>query len=187
MANANLYGLSSSDEWVPIRVNATGAVVSSGGGASSGIPSGQPEALTPWSYAAASGGITDTADVTLIAAGGAGKSNYLTSLQVENVSATATEIVIKSGATVLWRGRVGASMTAPVGIDFLRPLISANNTALTAACITGATQTYINAQGYTDETVSQINADLTSAFELFDAAGDPITDAAGVQITTLAA
>lgn len=182
MSLRHAYGQDSSGNWVPLRAAATGGLVGAFGGGS-GIPSGQPAVVVPWSYAAASGGITDTADVTLVAAPGAGRSNYLTSLQVCNTSATATEVVVKSGTSVLWRCKVGASMTRPAEIEFLRPLIGANNTALTAACITTATATYIDAQGYTDETIEQIQSDLTAAEELFDASGAAIYDELGYVIT----
>lgn len=181
MAHANAYGQDSAGNWVALDVNAVGEIV--GLMAGGGLPMGQPSILTPWSYSAASGGITNTSDVTLIAAAGAGRSNYLTSLQVCNTSATATEVVVKSGSTVLWRCKVGASMTRSVHIEFTRPLISANNTALTAACITTGTTTYVDAQGYTDETIEQIQSDLTAAVELFDAAGAAIYDQLGYVIT----
>ena len=101
-----------------------------------------------WQYAAASGGITDTTDVALVAAQGAGIKNYLTGLSVANANATASEIVIKDGAsTVIWRMYLAAN--APIqSIKFVTPLQSSANTALNVACITTGTQTYINAQGY---------------------------------------
>jgi len=100
-----------------------------------------------WIYAAASGGITNTTDVALVAAQGAGIKNYLTGLSVANASATATEVVVKDGSTVIWRMYLAAN--APIqGIKFVTPLQSTANTALNVACITTGTQTYINAQGY---------------------------------------
>ncbi len=177
MSIAHLHGLDDDGVWRPLKVGPTGLVSSSGGG--SGLPAGMQTSVQPWSYAAGSGGITNTTDVTLVAAPGAGKSNYLTSLQLMNSSATPTEVVVKSSSTVLWRVLVGASMTSPVAIEFARPLIGANNTALTAACITTGTVTYINAQGYTDLTLAGINAGLTSEIEIFDQAGEQIFDAAG--------
>ena len=101
-----------------------------------------------WQYAAASGGIVNTADNVLIAAAGAGIKNYLTGLSVANANATASEIVIKDGAsTVIWRMYLAAN--APIkSIIFSTPLQSTANTALNVACITTGTQTYINAQGY---------------------------------------
>ena len=101
-----------------------------------------------WQYAAASGGITNTADNVLQAAQGAGIKNYLTGLSVANANATASEIVIKDGAsTVIWRMYLAAN--APIqSIKFITPLQSTANTALNVACITTGTQTYINVQGY---------------------------------------
>jgi len=101
-----------------------------------------------WQYAAASGGITNTSDNVLIAAAGANVKNYLTGLSVANANATASEIVIKDGAsTVIWRMYLAAN--APIqSIEFVTPLQSSANTALNVACITTGTQTYINAQGY---------------------------------------
>ena len=101
-----------------------------------------------WQYAAQSGGITNTSDVALVAAQGAGIKNYLTGLSVANANATASEIVIKDGAsTVIWRMYLAAN--APIkSIIFSTPLQSTANTALNVACITTGTQTYINAQGY---------------------------------------
>lgn len=101
-----------------------------------------------WQYAAASSGIVNTADNVLQAAAGASIKNYLTGLSLANASATATEVVIKDGAsTVIWRIHLAAN--APIqSIKFVTPLQSTANTALNVACITTGTQTYINAQGY---------------------------------------
>jgi len=101
-----------------------------------------------WQYAAASGGIVDKTDNVLVAAAGANIKNYLTGLSVANANATASEIVIKDGAsTVIWRMYLAAN--APIqSIKFATPLQSSTNTSLTVACITTGTQTYINAQGY---------------------------------------
>ncbi len=101
-----------------------------------------------WQYAAASGGITNTTDVVLQAAAGSGIKNYLTGLSIANANATASEIVIKDGAsTVIWRMYLAAN--APIqSIKFVTPLQSSANTALNVACITTGTKTYINAQGY---------------------------------------
>ena len=100
-----------------------------------------------WQYAAASGGITNTTDVVLQAAAGSGIKNYLTGLSVANASATASEVVVKDGSTVIWRTYLAAN--APIqSIKFVTPLQSTANTALNVACITTGTQTYINAQGY---------------------------------------
>lgn len=101
-----------------------------------------------WMYAAASGGITNTTDVVLIAAQGANIKNYLTSMSVANPSNTASEIVIKDGAsTVIWRGYLTA-LEPLKHFTFNTPLQSTANTALNVACITTGTQTYVSAQGY---------------------------------------
>ena len=74
-----------------------------------------------WQYAAASGGITNTTDVVLQAAAGSGIKNYLTGLSVANANATASEIVIKDGSTVIWRMYLAAN--APIkSIIFSTPL-----------------------------------------------------------------
>ena len=103
MARAYQFGMYGG-KWIPVRVGPTGTPVGSGGDS---LPAGD-DTVTPWSYAADAGGITNTTDVTLVAA---------------------TEVVIKSGSTVLWRARFGVSMIGPVSIEFKRPLVSANNTA----------------------------------------------------------
>lgn len=102
-----------------------------------------------WSYAAASSGISNTADVTLADAAGAGLRRYLTSLAVKNVNATATEAVVKDGSTVIWRGHVGESMTSTDQIVFNNPLKTSANAALNFACVASGAQVYVNAQGYT--------------------------------------
>lgn len=107
-----------------------------------------PEAT--WSYAAASGGITNTTDVEAKAAAGAGLRNYVTGLQLRGNSATGTEFVIKDGAsTVLWRGHVPPSTsTGPGSFVFTPPLRGSANTAINIACVTTGTATYANLQGY---------------------------------------
>lgn len=106
-----------------------------------------------WKYAAASGGITDTSDVVLHAAAGANLYNVLQSIQIINTDATVgTEVVIKDGSTVIWRGFAPASIAlvtqeSLVNLTFSPPLSGSANTAMNAACITTSSQTYINAQG----------------------------------------
>jgi hypothetical protein len=104
---------------------------------------------TPWQYAGATGGVTNTSDVAIAAAAGANIRNYLSSLQIKNTAAVASEIVIKDGSTIIWRGHVGASMTFMETITFAVPLRSSANTALNIALITTSTATIVSAQGYT--------------------------------------
>lgn len=167
----HVYGQDSAGNWVPVRVDQTGSL---GGG-------GQKR-YSPWNYAAAAGGITDTSDVTLKAAPGAGNAVYLSALQVVNKSATATEVVIKSGSTVLWRGFAAANGVSPITIEFDDPLYAAPNTALTAACVTNATATLINAQGYTDISFTALQAQVTPEEEIYAGDGTLLTTAAGETI-----
>ncbi|WBV43523.1 hypothetical protein [Pseudoroseomonas cervicalis] len=106
-----------------------------------------PEA--DWQYAAAAGGITTSTDVVLKAAAAAGIRNYVTSIDIRNAHATvATEVVIKDGATVIWRQLLPAAMLAPVEITFPTPLKGSAATALNLACVTTGAQVYVNAQGF---------------------------------------
>lgn len=101
-----------------------------------------------FSYASAAGGVVNTTDVVLAAAAGAGLRRYICSMGLSNNSATATEVVLKDGATVIWRGHLPAN--APnLHIDFSTPLKTSANAALNFACITTAAAVYVNAQGYT--------------------------------------
>jgi hypothetical protein len=101
-----------------------------------------------WSYAAAAGGIVNTTDVVLAAAAGAGLRRYITSLTMSNNSATATEVVLKDGATVIWRGHLPAN-AVNVAVSLQNPLRTTAATALNFACITTAAAVYVNAQGFT--------------------------------------
>lgn len=84
-----------------------------------------------------------------MAAGAASIRNYLTSLQVQNNSATATELVIKDGAsTILHRVYCPANMPlTPVEIP--TALRGTAATAMNAAILTAGAAVYVNAQGYT--------------------------------------
>lgn len=185
MSKAHLYGLTADGQSVPLIVDSLGNISGAGGGASTGGGSSSTD-VGGWSYAAASGGVTGTSDVTLAAAPGANKHNYITSLQVINKSATTgTEVVIKSGSTILHRLWAGEGGNGYI-IDFKRPLVAALNTALTAACITTGTATYINAQGYVSGPPNQAAVTLTPEIEITDYLGDLITTDAGVQIVLAA-
>jgi hypothetical protein len=102
-----------------------------------------------WSYASAAGGIVNTTDVVLAATAGAGLRRYITSMQLKNINAVATEVVLKDGSTIIWRGHVSASMTMSEEIVFNNPLRTSANAALNVACITTAAAVYVNAQGFT--------------------------------------
>lgn len=102
-----------------------------------------------WSAAAPAGGLTALTDQVLAAAAGAGLRRYLTGLQIRNASASvATEVVIKDGSTIIWRGQF--PLNSPIeDIYFASPIKSSANAALNAACLTTGAAVYVNAQGYT--------------------------------------
>ena len=101
-----------------------------------------------WQYAGPTGGITDTADDAIRAAGGAGVRHYLTNLTVINAHATVgTEVVIKDGSTVIHRGYAAAAGGGYV-IQFSPPLRGTAATALNVACITTGSATVVSASGF---------------------------------------
>lgn len=100
-----------------------------------------------WFYAGVTGGITDTADVAIKTAAGASIKNYLVRIQAGNGSAVASEIVVKDGSTIIWRGYIPAT-SGQINVAFDPPLQSTANTALNVAMITTATATRVSAQGY---------------------------------------
>jgi hypothetical protein len=108
-----------------------------------------------WSYAAASGGISNTTTaVEIKAAAGSGLRNYITALQIDAEALTnATEVVIRDGAggTVLWRCKIGtAGLLNGLNITFPSPIKGSANTLLEVATLTasGTGAVYVNAQGY---------------------------------------
>lgn len=104
-----------------------------------------------WSSASSASGIVNTADVVLAAAAGPSIRRYITSMTVQNASATvSTEVVLKDGATIIWRGFVGAQtlLNSVVGVTFASPLKTTANAALNFACITTGAAVYVNAQGF---------------------------------------
>ena len=103
-----------------------------------------------WTFACPSP-VNNTTDVVLRIAASAGLRNYLTSFQITNASATiATEIVIKDGVIIVWRGFVGVGtvLNSAVGVSFATPLRTTAATNLNFACITTGSSVYVNAQGY---------------------------------------
>jgi hypothetical protein len=179
---ACMHALTTDGRWVPVRSDAIGELAGggSGGGGAGAIPASSPTIVEPWSYAGPLGGITDTADDVLIAAAGAGRANYLTSIQISNTHASVdTEVVIKDGSTIIWRRELKALGVGAADIVFERPLISSNNTALNVACVTSGSKTYVNAQGYREASIDTIRAQQTSDLELFDGLGNQMVDGAG--------
>lgn len=108
-----------------------------------------------WTYAAASGGISNTTTaVTVKAAAAAGIRNYITAMQITaEALGAATELAIRDGAggAVLWRTKIGTGgVTAGEPITFPTPLKGTAATLLEVvtltASVTGAV--FVNLQGY---------------------------------------
>ena len=173
MAKVHLYALNTDGVSVPVRADSSGNL---GGGSQSN---------RPWSYAAASGGITNTSDVALAAAAGAGISNYLETLHVSNAHATtSTEVVVKDGSTVIWRGYARAANANEILVRFSPPLYGTPNTALNAACITNTTATYVNASGFRARPPAWFEQQYVSdGDELYDDNGVQLTDSGGNLLT----
>jgi hypothetical protein len=97
-------------------------------------------------YASAAA-VTDTADDEVFAAV-ASTRHYVTGIQVFNGHATTgTEVVIKDGSTVKWRGYAYAA-GGGCSARFDPPLRGTANTAVNVANITNSSSTYFNLQGY---------------------------------------
>lgn len=97
--------------------------------------------------------MTGTGDTAVIAAQGASVRIYVTSLVIVNDHATVgTEVVIKDGATELFRVYVpalnGTAGPNTVTVTLPVPLRLTANTALNAANVTTASNTYVAAVGY---------------------------------------
>ncbi len=106
-----------------------------------------------WNYAAAASGIVNTTTaVTIKAAAGAGKRNFVTDLQVQTATlGGATELAIRDGAagTVLWRTQLQTTALPLTTINFQEPLMGSQNTLLEVVTLSGVTGgVYVNAQGY---------------------------------------
>ena len=101
-----------------------------------------------WSFAGPIAGLTTAADTAAKAAAGASVRNYVTALQVQNTSATASEFQIKDGAaTVLWRCLLPANSSF-LDITFPSPLKGTANTALNIQAVTAGSVVVANLQGY---------------------------------------
>lgn len=109
-----------------------------------------------WSYAAASGGISNTTTaVTVKTAAGASVRNYVTALQCNSTAlGAATELAIRDGAggTVLWRGQIGtAGWLNGWSMAFAVPLKGTANTLVEVVTLTASVSgaVYCNLQGFT--------------------------------------
>ena len=105
-----------------------------------------PEA--DWTYAGPLAGIATGSDTAVQAAGGAGIRRYVTGIQVQNASATATEFQIRDGTTPVWRALLPANL-GPTNIDFPTPLRTTANAALNIQAVTASAVVIANLQGFT--------------------------------------
>lgn len=111
---------------------------------------------TFWNYAAAASGIvSSTADVAVKAAAGASVRNFVCSIDISHdVLSAVSEIVIKDGSTVVWRGKLSTAVADVAGgagkLSFAPCLRGTANTAVNVAMITSVTGgVYVNLTGYT--------------------------------------
>jgi hypothetical protein len=105
-----------------------------------------PEA--DWTYAGPLAGIATGSDTAVQAAAGAGIRRYVTGMQVQNASATATEFQIRDGVTPVWRALLPANL-GPTNIDFPTPLRTTANAALNIQAVTASAVVIANLQGFT--------------------------------------
>jgi hypothetical protein len=112
-----------------------------------GVQIEKPYSIPEADWQVAPSAVTVITDIVLKATGGASLRNYVTGIQMKNVGAVDTEVVIKDGSTVIWRGFLKANMITGDVINFTTPLRGTLNTAMNFACLTAA-NVYISAQGY---------------------------------------
>jgi hypothetical protein len=109
----------------------------------------KPYSIPENEFSYASAAIIATTDQVAKVAGAAGIRNYVTGLQLHNSHATVgTEVVVKDGATVIWRGYLPPLMNHAIAVVFNTPLRGTAATALNFACITTGANVYANIQGY---------------------------------------
>lgn len=99
-----------------------------------------------WSYTAASNLTVNTA--VEVQAAQAGKTLYVSSVQFLNSSLISTEVQIRSGTTVLWRGQAPASMSGMFQGYFARPLRGLLGANINVILLTVSSNTMMNVQGF---------------------------------------
>lgn len=109
-------------------------------------------ATQQWSYAAATGGIDNSAVAVTIKAAVANERNYIEGCQFQHATlGGATEFAIRDGAagTVLWRTGFPTTAMALTGVQFDPPLRGSVNTLVEVITLTGVTgDVFVNCQGY---------------------------------------
>lgn len=92
--------------------------------------------------------LTTTTAAALRAAAGAGIKAYMTGLQYQNTNATATQVNILRGTTVIASYFAPANMAVPATITLLTPLQTAVNEALNVQAVTTGASVLVSAQGF---------------------------------------
>lgn len=93
------------------------------------------------------GNKTDTSDLTLKAAAGAGVRNFLTDIVIVNTSATDTTVIVKDGSTEI--ARYPAPKNGGAIHSLVRPLKTTANTALNVAASAAVSTLYVTGTGFT--------------------------------------
>lgn len=108
----------------------------------------RPYALSSkdWHYTPATGGITTATTTVLKTAAGASIRNFLTTLHLENNSATGTEFEVRDGATAIFFSFIPGNTSRTY--QFTTPPKTTANTALNLVTATGGIILYANAYGY---------------------------------------
>ena len=91
--------------------------------------------------------LTSTGDSAIIAAGGAGIRNYITSLTASNTSASDVRVDFKDGTTVVMSFYLAASGGGAAHVMPV-PIRGTANTAFNAALSAAVTDVRVSAQGY---------------------------------------
>jgi hypothetical protein len=107
-----------------------------------------PYAL-PGATVQGTGNKTDTSDLALVAAPGAGIRTYITHITITNAHASVgTKVVLKDGSTIIWRGYADA-LGGGVCTALPTPLRLTANTALNGAAITTGADVDFTVVGFT--------------------------------------
>ena len=140
-----------------VPYNWTGAATSAQRGDANGTVVQPAISSTFWQYASPTVGIvSSTADVAIKTAAGAGVRNYVCAIDLgHDLLSAVTEIVVKDGATVLWRGKLqtpAVDSSGTAGRTFTPCLRGTANTAVNVALLSVVTGgVFVNTQGYTGQ------------------------------------
>ncbi len=133
----------------PLSLSTTGDLrVTLGTALAAGIDSIMPYTLPASLVRGSTSAITGTSDTSVIAAGGSGVRNYITSLSIINSHATVGTVVeLKTATTVIWRGYAGPN-GGGFAITFPAPLRGGSNEAINCAAVTTGANVYCSAAGF---------------------------------------